>query len=397
MPTTNFIWDEQNYLAEADANDVVQTVYTNEPQFYGNSVSTRISGTPSYHHFDAIGSTRQLSSNAGSVSDTVIYDAWGNVMNRTGTTGVRLLWIGLLAYYSDLETGIAWVRRRALCTVTGRWVTPDPMGIVDGPNRFRYAGNRPVTLVDPAGLMTFDVNSKNCTVTMRFLVKFDFKGNWGPNAAARQRAFRDMFKATIEECWNSGQDKLFAARERPCRCPCPDGWTPLVDIREVAGGQDNLVHAGPNPGPFTTTGDPAVPSRAGDKESTIDEGDFGSWSGSSGVWPIPGIPPQFWGAVYRQTTACHEFGHMIGLRHPGAPRVRPIQYLLEVCPFCFSPDVITTINRLLVEYEYAQDAPAMMGLGMELRPSYFNRWLPALDAADKACAPHSTAAPSEFA
>jgi hypothetical protein len=35
MPTTNFIWDEQNYLAETDQNNVIQTVYTNEPQQYG--------------------------------------------------------------------------------------------------------------------------------------------------------------------------------------------------------------------------------------------------------------------------------------------------------------------------------------------------------------------------
>jgi hypothetical protein len=34
MPTTNYIWDEQSYLAETDQNNVVQTVYTTEPQQY---------------------------------------------------------------------------------------------------------------------------------------------------------------------------------------------------------------------------------------------------------------------------------------------------------------------------------------------------------------------------
>src|SRR6266436_65734 len=106
MPTTNYIWDEDNYLAETDENNVVQTVYTNEPEQYGNLVSSRISGTTSYHHFDALGSTRQLTNAAGSVTDTVLYDAWGNVVNRTGTTGVKLLWIGEVAYYFDTETGI---------------------------------------------------------------------------------------------------------------------------------------------------------------------------------------------------------------------------------------------------------------------------------------------------
>src|SRR5579863_8564166 len=115
MPTTtNYIWDEDNLLAEADVNNVVQTVYTNEPQQYGNLVSSRIpiAGTPTtvYHHFDALGSTRQLTNSAGAVTDTMIYDAWGNVVSRTGTNGVTLLWDGQPGYYTDRETGLLSVR-----------------------------------------------------------------------------------------------------------------------------------------------------------------------------------------------------------------------------------------------------------------------------------------------
>src|SRR5258708_15551493 len=98
MPTTNYIGDEDNLLAETDGSNVVQTVYTNEPEQYGNLVSTRlpVAGTPTtvYHHFDALGSTRQLTNAAVGTTDTMIYDAWGNVVNRTGTTAVFLLWIG---------------------------------------------------------------------------------------------------------------------------------------------------------------------------------------------------------------------------------------------------------------------------------------------------------------
>src|SRR5262245_65259128 len=104
MPTTtNYIWDEQNYLAETDVSNVVQTVYTNEPQQYGNLISSRLSGTTSYHHFDAVGSTRQLTNTAATVTDTVLYDAWGNVVNRTGTARVAMLWIADAGYYFDIE------------------------------------------------------------------------------------------------------------------------------------------------------------------------------------------------------------------------------------------------------------------------------------------------------
>src|SRR5438132_9235880 len=101
MPVTKYIWDDENLLAEADGNDAIQTVYTNEPQQYGNLISSRISGATSYHHFDALGSTRQLTSSSGASTDTLIYDSWGNVVNRTGTTGLFLLWVGQLGYYFD--------------------------------------------------------------------------------------------------------------------------------------------------------------------------------------------------------------------------------------------------------------------------------------------------------
>jgi len=154
MPTTNYIWDEQNILAETDVNNVVQTVYTNEPHQYGNLVSSRISATTSHHHFDALGSTRQLTNSAGSTTDTMIYESWGNVVNRTGTTAANLLWIGELGYYSDPEIGQFHVRRRPYNPVIARWTTVDPLRHDAGSmNLYVYVNGRPTALVDPTGLL----------------------------------------------------------------------------------------------------------------------------------------------------------------------------------------------------------------------------------------------------
>src|SRR5579872_769578 len=50
MPTTtNYIWDDENYLAESDATNTINVVYTNEPRPYGNLVSSRISGEKRGH------------------------------------------------------------------------------------------------------------------------------------------------------------------------------------------------------------------------------------------------------------------------------------------------------------------------------------------------------------
>ena len=34
----------------------------------------------------------------------------------------------------------------------GRFITPDPLGMVDGPNMYLYCGNDPVNLVDVWGV-----------------------------------------------------------------------------------------------------------------------------------------------------------------------------------------------------------------------------------------------------
>jgi uncharacterized protein RhaS with RHS repeats len=34
---------------------------------------------------------------------------------------------------------------------TGRWLTPDPLGFVDGLNPYLYVGNNPINLIDPFG------------------------------------------------------------------------------------------------------------------------------------------------------------------------------------------------------------------------------------------------------
>jgi RHS repeat-associated protein len=163
MPaTTNYIWDEDNYLAESDGTNTINVVYTNEPQRYGNLVSSRILGTTSYHEFDALGSTRQLTSAAGGTTDTAVYDAWGIVVFRTGATGASMQWIGESGYYSDPETVFAAIRRRTYGPAIARWTSVDPFRVAfpvlelaghhpAGANAYNYALDRPINLIDPSG------------------------------------------------------------------------------------------------------------------------------------------------------------------------------------------------------------------------------------------------------
>ena len=110
--TTKFVWDGQNYLAETDGADVTAVKYTNEPQPYGNLLSQRRGSTSSFYHFEALGSTRNLTASNGATSDSFLYDAFGNLVTSSGSTVNPFRFVGQLGYYYDSETGKSYVRRR---------------------------------------------------------------------------------------------------------------------------------------------------------------------------------------------------------------------------------------------------------------------------------------------
>ncbi|TWT43071.1 tRNA3(Ser)-specific nuclease WapA precursor [Thalassoglobus neptunius] len=120
-----FIWDNQNYLAETNATHDTQVVYTNEPRRYGNLVSQRRSGATSFYHSEALGSTRQLTNSSETVTDTYLYDAWGNVLTSTGATVNPYQWTGSVGYYFDLDTEDFYIRARTYRPTTARWLSVD--------------------------------------------------------------------------------------------------------------------------------------------------------------------------------------------------------------------------------------------------------------------------------
>ncbi len=157
--TVRYVWDGQAYLAETDGSNVMQAEYTQEPAQYGGLLSQyRLTGgvwTPSYYHFDRIGSTRALTSSSGSITDTYFYEAFGTSLGGSGSTVNPFQFIGQVGYYRDAASGLYYVRDRVYDPVTGRWVSRDRIGFASGdPNPFRYALNNPTFYDDPAGLWT---------------------------------------------------------------------------------------------------------------------------------------------------------------------------------------------------------------------------------------------------
>jgi RHS repeat-associated protein len=174
--TIKFLYDEQNYLAESDAAGTVNKVLTNEPMAYGNLVSQRIllggsTWTPIYHHFDALGSARQITSAAAVVANTYAYTAWGEKVNPLTSETINnfFCWVGMLGYYFDEEYESYYVRARHYRPTIGRWISLDPLlypivnqynhartnlmsaSEFDELNYFEYTQSQPVMRVDTTG------------------------------------------------------------------------------------------------------------------------------------------------------------------------------------------------------------------------------------------------------
>ncbi len=54
--------------------------------------------------------------------------------------------------YYDEETGLHYNYFRYYDSGTGRYITPDPIGLTGGINLYAYVGNNPVNWIDPLGL-----------------------------------------------------------------------------------------------------------------------------------------------------------------------------------------------------------------------------------------------------
>jgi RHS repeat-associated protein len=148
----NYVWDGQNVLIEANASNAIQAVHTLEPRYYGNQVSQRRSGVTSYYHFDALGSTLQLTGAAGTATDSYVYRAFGDLAASSGSTVNPYQYVGRKGYIYDSDLFNHQVRARRYAPGMGRWWSRDPIGFAGGDaDLYRYVGNSPLAGVDPSG------------------------------------------------------------------------------------------------------------------------------------------------------------------------------------------------------------------------------------------------------
>ena len=171
--TTYYLIDAQNpsgypqafeeYTSTSGTNPTISRAYS-----YGLAlISEKQGGVTSYYGSDGHGSTRFLTSSAGSLTDTYTFDAYGNLIASTGSTANTHLYC---AEQWDTDLGMYYLRARYYQPQTGRFWTMDS---VEGDNqdplslhKYSFCGDSPNDNIDASG-HDFNIISFSTSLAIR--------------------------------------------------------------------------------------------------------------------------------------------------------------------------------------------------------------------------------------
>ncbi len=131
---------------DGSGNLVVEYIYGDD------LISQDRGGSKSYYHYDGLGSTRALTNDAETVTDTYVYEAFGSLIAATGATSNNYLYTG---EQFDPNIGFYYLRARYMNPEIGRFLTADLFqGLMHEPvtlHKYLYANVNPINNVDPSG------------------------------------------------------------------------------------------------------------------------------------------------------------------------------------------------------------------------------------------------------
>jgi RHS repeat-associated protein len=151
---TRYLLDEgitANVWEEYGPDGTVQGSYS-----YGYDLITQTqAGQTSYYLVDGLGSTRLLTDAQGLVLNSYGYEAFGETVSQTGTTGNRYQYAG---EQLDGTLGDYYLRQRFYDTNSGRFGRMDEYeGNIDTPlsiHKYLYTHDNPIMGTDPSGFLT---------------------------------------------------------------------------------------------------------------------------------------------------------------------------------------------------------------------------------------------------
>jgi len=155
--TTQFLVADQNPTGYAQVMEELQSGLVTRAYSYGLELISQmqaVNGTlsTSFYGFDGHGSVRYLTSSTGAVTDTYDYDAFGNIVDQTGSTPNTYLFA---SEQFDPALGVYYIRARYYDQRKGRFWTKDTFeGDIFSPislHKYLYVNADPVNHLDRSG------------------------------------------------------------------------------------------------------------------------------------------------------------------------------------------------------------------------------------------------------
>jgi RHS repeat-associated protein len=114
----------------------------------GLPLATVEAGALRHIHADHLGTPQKLTDSSQAIVWDGVFDPFGEEMAITGLATMPMRFPG---QYADDETGFSYNYFRDYDPNLGRYVQPDPIGLLGGLNRYAYVGGNPVNTTDPKG------------------------------------------------------------------------------------------------------------------------------------------------------------------------------------------------------------------------------------------------------